>query len=313
MKKLKIVFMGTTDFGVPALEGLVKEGHEILGVIAQPDRPNQRGKKIAVLPLKEKALALGIEVLQPEKINEPEFIKKLRTYHADVFIVAAYGQMLSEEILSIPTYGAINIHGSLLPKYRGAAPIQRAIIDKEETTGVTIMQMSLGMDAGDMLKKGEIPITAFSTFGELYKTLGVLGGELLVETLEELQEKRLKPIPQNEEEATYAEKILKDTGHIRWEKTSREIAALLNGTDPQPGAYFFYDDIKIKGFSPKIVSTEKEASLGSILEADDINGLIIKTGDGAISLKEIQYPGKKRMAASVFLRGNSLEKGKILK
>jgi len=304
--------MGTTSFGVTALEKLVESGHDVVAVIAQPDRPNKRGKKIAVLPLKEKAQSLGIEVLQPEEIKNARFIEKLKSYEADVFIVAAYGQMLSEEILFMPAYGSLNIHGSLLPKYRGAAPIQRAIIDGNDKAGVTIMQMNLGMDTGDMLSMADIAITPTTTFGTLHEDLAKLGADLLIGTLEDLIAGKLDPVTQNEDEATYAQKILKDTGHIRWELNSHEILSLINGTDPQPGAYFNYKDEKIKCFKPEIIQWSGNEQSGTLVVADANEGFIVKTGDAAISIGEIQAPGKKRMETCVYLRGHTFEIGKVL-
>jgi methionyl-tRNA formyltransferase len=304
--------MGTTDFGVPALENLVAAEFEIVAAICQPDRPNKRGNKVEILPLKAKALELGITVLQPEKIKDPLFVEQLKSFDADIFIVAAYGQILSKEILEIPTFGALNIHGSLLPEYRGAAPIQRAIIDGKAKTGVTIMQMGEGMDTGDMLSKAECPITESTTFQSLYRELSVLGGCLLIETLKKVVKRSLKPVPQNDFLATYAEKILKDTGHINWTTTSREILYLINGTDPAPGAYVIYQNEKIKCFHPETMTWEGQEKPGTILIANDQDGLLVKTQDGALKIGSVQAPGKKRMDATVFLRGRKLEIGTIL-
>ena len=312
MKKIKVIFMGTTDFGVPALESLVSAGYQVVAAICQPDRPNKRGNKVEILPLKAKALELGITVLQPEKIKDPQFIEQLKNFQADIFIVAAYGQILSKEILEMPPFGALNIHGSLLPEYRGAAPIQRAIIDGKEKTGVTIMQMGEGMDTGDMLSKAECPITATTTFESLYRELSVLGGGLLIETLKKVVAGTLKPVPQNDSLATYAEKILKDTGHINWATSSSEILYLINGTDPAPGAYAMYVDEKIKCFVPEIMTWEGHEKPGTILIADDRVGLVVKTQDGALKIRSVQAPGKKRMDATVFLRGKKMEIGTVL-
>lgn len=304
--------MGTTDFGVPALENLVSGGYDVIAAICQPDRPNKRGNKVELLPLKAKALELGMTVLQPEKINEPQFIQQLKSFEADIFIVAAYGQILSKEILTIPPFGALNIHGSLLPEYRGAAPIQRAIIDGKAKTGVTIMQMGEGMDTGDMLAEAECPITATTTFESLYRDLSILGGGLLIETLKKVVAGTLKPVPQNDSLTTYAGKILKDTGHINWATSSREILYLINGTDPAPGAYAMYLDEKIKCFHPEIIAWEGQEKPGTILIADDRVGLVVKTQDGALKIGSVQAPGKKRMDATVFLRGKKMGIGTVL-
>ncbi|WP_286808106.1 methionyl-tRNA formyltransferase [Acetobacterium sp. MES1] len=312
MKNIKVIFMGTTDFGVPALESLVAAGYEVQAAVCQPDRPNKRGKKVEILPLKAKALELGITVLQPEKIRDTQFVEVLKNFQSDIFVVAAYGQILSREILEIPNYGSLNIHGSLLPDYRGAAPIQRAIIDGKKKTGVTIMLMSEGMDTGDMLSKAEYPITESTTFLDLYRSLSLLGGHLLIETMEKFLAGALKPVPQDNSVATYAEKILKDTGYINWHKSSREILYLINGTDPVPGAYIVYNDEKIKCFSPEIVIWEGHEKPGTIVIADDREGLVIKTQDGALRIGSIQAPGKKRLEATVFLRGRKMAIGTIL-
>ncbi len=312
MSKIKVIFMGTTDFGVPALEKLVSAKFDVVAVICQPDRPNKRGKKIEILPLKKKAVELGISVLQPENIKDPVIVEQLKSYQADIFVVAAYGQILSKEILTIPPYGAINIHGSLLPEYRGAAPIQRAIIDGKTKTGVTIMQMSEGMDTGEMLAKAECSITETTTFGNLYEELAILGGNLLIDTLTNHLSGEIKPEPQNDSLATYAEKILKDTGAINWSRNSQEILSLINGTDPIPGAYTFYQGNKIKIFLPKVINCDRNEKPGTILIANDREGLIIKTKDAAIKIGSLQFPGKTRMDAKVFLRGKKMEVGTIL-
>lgn len=312
MKKLKIIFMGTTNFGVPAFEKLVSADHEVVAVVCQPDRPNKRGKKVDILPLKAKAMDLGIQVLQPEKVKDPAFVEQLRSFHADIFIVAAYGQILSKEILEMPRFGSLNIHGSLLPEYRGAAPIQRAIIDGKTKSGVTIMQMSEGMDTGDMLAMAEYPITKTTRYESLHEALSILGADLLIETLEKLMNGTAKPVPQNEEAATYAPKIEKDTGHIKWDKDSRQILGLINGTDPTPGAYAIYQDEKIKCFSPEVIDRIGEEKPGTLLLANDRDGLVVKTKDGALKIGSVQAPGKKRMDATIFLRGKTMETETIL-
>lgn len=312
MNKARVIFMGTTDFGVPSLEKLISAKFDVVAVICQPDRPNKRGKKIKILPLKARAMELGLTVLQPENIKDPVVVEQLKSYQADIYIVAAYGQILSQEILAIPPYGAINIHGSLLPEYRGAAPIQRAIIDGKTKTGVTIMQMSEGMDTGEMLSKAECMITETTTFGSLYKELSIMGGELLIDTLENYLAGFIKSEPQNDCLATYAEKISKDTGVINWSQNSKEILSLINGTDPIPGAYTFYQENKIKIFLPNVIEWGGTEKPGTILIANDREGLIIKTKDAAIKIEALQYPGKKRMDAKVFLRGKKIEVGTIL-
>lgn len=309
MTKLRIVLMGTTDFAVPALNKLVEAGHDVAAVVAQPDRPNQRGKKIKFLPVKQRALELGIPVLQPEKIKTPETVEELRSLKADVFVVAAYGQILSEEILFMPPLGSVNIHGSLLPKYRGAAPVHHAIIDGEAESGVTIMKMDIGMDTGDMLSKVSVPIDAKTTVGYLHDLLAEKGAELLLDTLESLSDGSAVPEKQDESLATYADKVEKTTGKLDWNQTSFKILRRINGTDPFPGAYTELNGEKIKCFAPESLDYSGEELPGTVLQADTKHGLVVKTGDGALAVGEIQMPGKKRMLSKVYFNGNDIALG----
>lgn len=309
MTKLRIVLMGTTDFAVPALNKLVEAGHDVAAVVAQPDRPNQRGKKIKFLPVKQRALELGIPVLQPERIKVPEVVEELRALKADVFVVAAYGQILSEEILFMPPLGSVNIHGSLLPKYRGAAPVHHAIIDGETESGVTIMKMDIGMDTGDMLSKVSVPIDAKTTVGYLHDLLAEKGAELLLDTLESLSNGSAIPEKQDENIATYADKVEKTTGKLDWNQTSFKILRRINGTDPFPGAYTELNGEKIKCFAPESLDYSGEELPGTVLQADTKHGLVVKTGDGALAVGEIQMSGKKRMLSKVYFNGNSIALG----
>lgn len=309
MTKLRVVLMGTTDFAVPALNKLVEAGHDVAAVVAQPDRPNQRGKKIKFLPVKQRALELGIPVLQPEKIKTPEAVEALRSLKADVFVVAAYGQILSEEILFMPPLGSVNIHGSLLPKYRGAAPVHHAILDGETESGVTIMKMDIGMDTGDMLAKVSVPIDAKTTVGFLHDLLAEKGAELLINTLESLENGTAVPEKQDEAQATYADKVEKTTGKLDWNQTSFKILRRINGTDPFPGAYTELNGEKIKCFEPESLDYSGEELPGTVLRADTKHGLVVKTGDGALAVGEIQMPGKKRMPSKVYFNGNSIALG----
>lgn len=309
MTKLRIVLMGTTDFAVPALNKLVEAGHDVAAVVAQPDRPNQRGKKIKYLPVKQRALELGIPVLQPERIKAPEAVEELRSLKADVFVVAAYGQILSEEILFMPPLSSVNIHGSLLPKYRGAAPVHHAIIDGEAESGVTIMKMDIGMDTGDMLSKVSVPIDAKTTVGYLHDLLAEKGAELLLDTLESLSDGSAVPEKQDESLATYADKVEKTTGKLDWNQTSFKILRRINGTDPFPGAYTELNGEKIKCFAPESLDYSGEELPGTVLQADTKHGLVVKTGDGALAVGEIQMPGKKRMLSKVYFNGNDIALG----
>ena len=307
MTKLRVVLMGTTDFAVPALNKLVEAGHDVAAVIAQPDRPNQRGKKIKFLPVKQRALELGIPVLQPEKIKTPEMVEELRSLEADVFVVAAYGQLLSEEILFMPPLGSVNIHGSLLPKYRGAAPVHHAIIDGETESGVTIMKMDVGMDTGDMLSKVRVPIDEKTTVGSLHDLLAEKGAELLIDMLEALKNGTAVPEKQDEALATYADKVERTTGKLDWSQSSFKILRRINGTDPFPSAYTELDGEKIKCFAPEILDYSGEEVPGTVLQADTKQGLVVKTGDSALRIGEIQMPGKKRMPSKVYFNGNTIE------
>lgn len=311
MKKLRVIVMGTTDFAVPALDALIQAGHEVAAVVAQPDRPNRRGKKISFLPMKKRALELDIPVLQPENIKTPEAVETLKAYQADVFVVAAYGQILSEAILTIPPMGAVNIHGSLLPEYRGAAPVHRAILDGKTVSGVTIMQMDVGMDTGDMLSKAEVPIDDTTTAGELYDLLAQTGADLLIKTLEGLCEGTVSPQKQDDALASYADKIDKTEGCIDWQQPSVQVIRQINGMDSFPSAYTLLKGEKIKCFHPVHADWQGEETPGTILQADAKQGLVVKTADGAVAIGEIQAPGKKRMATAVYLRGNVLPVGDV--
>lgn len=313
MKPLKIIFMGTTDFAVPSLEKLIHSDHLIQAVFCQPDRPNKRGRKIEYLPIKKFALQNDMRIFQPERLRDPKTVALLRDYQPDLIIVAAYGQILSQEILDIPKYGALNIHGSLLPHYRGAAPIQRAIINGDKETGVTIMQMDAFMDTGDMLVKCKVAITNQTTFAKLHEQLALLGADLLIDNLDQIIDGSIKAIKQNDEKASYASKITKETGHISWQKSGHTIVSLINGCDPIPGAYFLLNDQKIKCFAPIFNVKAHHFTPGTIIESDDRKGLLIAASDGIIDLQEIQAPGKKRMSAKLYLRGNTIARGTQLK
>jgi len=306
---MKIIFMGTPDFAVPSLE-ILFQNYDVLAVVSQPDKPKGRGKKMAFSPVKEKALQLGIEVLQPEKVREIEFIEKLKTYHADLIVVTAFGQILPEEILNMPKYGCINVHGSLLPKYRGAAPLQWSVINGEKQTGVTTMYMAKGMDTGDMLLKQSIDILPNDTYGSIHDKLSVIGAELLFKTIEELQKGTLQRIPQNEQEASYAPMLTKQSGHIDWSKNCDEIICLIHGLDPVPTAYTMYHDDMIKIWQAEKIK-QPSGKIGEIT-AITKKGFVVTAGDGSIVITEVQAKGKKRMSTDAYLRGHNIEIGTIL-
>lgn len=307
---MNIVFMGTPDFSVESLKRL-KEKHNVVAVVSQPDKPKGRGKKLVNTPVKQFALDNGIEkIYQPEKIKDEEVIKILKNLDADLFVVVAYGQLLSEQVLNIPKYGCINVHGSLLPKYRGAAPIQWAIINGEEKTGVTIQYMEKGMDSGDMILKEEIIIEKTETYKTLYDKMSIVGAEALIKAIELIETGNVNAEKQNHDEATYAPMIYKEMGHINWNNSSKDIINLIRGINPIPMAYSIYKDEVFK------ISEAEEVSgySGNIGEIVDVqkDGFIVKTKDSAIIIKEMQAKGGKRMKTSDYLRGHSIEKGTIL-
>ena len=303
--------MGTPDFAVASLEALLRE-HEVLAVITQPDKPKGRGKKLAFSPVKEYALAHGLAVLQPERVKAPEFVEELRKYNAELIAVTAFGQILPEEILNMPEYGCINVHGSLLPKYRGAAPMQRAIIDGETVTGITTMFMAKGMDTGDMLLKTEVEITPEDNFETLHDKMAAAGASLLLETIAGLESGMIQRIPQKEEDATYAPMIDKETGHISWEKGGQEIINLMRGLTPGPGAYTLYEGEPLKLFRAEAENGAfPDAEFGEIVEVTK-QAFAVKCGDGVLWVRELQARGGKRMSADAYLRGHEMKEGVLL-
>ena len=252
---MQIVFMGTPDFAVGALEALITQGHEITAVVTQPDKPKGRSKELQFPPVKECAVKHGIPVFQPRRIKTPEAIEELKKYPADIYIVAAFGQILSQEILYLPKYGCLNIHASLLPKYRGASPIQRVIIDGEAETGVTIMQMNAGLDTGDMLYRKKIPITSEDTFETLHDKLMVLGGEAITEALPLLEAGKLVPEKQDDTKTCYAALITKEMGKLDFTKTAAELDRLIRGLTPWPSAYTHYHGKLLKIWEDDVVDS----------------------------------------------------------
>lgn len=302
---MRIVFMGTPDFAVPSLERLIEDGHEIVAVVTQPDRPQSRGMKMTASPVKECAERHNLPVYQPEKIKkDKEFIEKYKEMKPELAVVVAFGQILSKELLDIPEHGNINVHGSLLPQYRGAAPIQWSVINGDKVTGITTMFMDEGMDTGDMLLKEVVEIGAEETAGELFDRLSVLGAEVLSKTISKLQEGTLTREKQNHSEATHVSMINKDLGKLDFTKTSRELDCLIRGVNPWPGAYFEVNGKKIKVHKARVCEQTGEA--GKIIVADAKKGLIVATKDTSIELIEIQPEGKRRMTAKEYLIGNKI-------
>ena len=311
---MKVIFMGTPDFAVGTLEALIEAGHEVVLAVTQPDKPKGRGKEMQYTPVKECALKHAIPVFQPRRVREPECIEELRKYDADIMVVVAFGQILPKEILEMCTYGCVNVHASLLPKYRGSAPIQWAIIDGEEVTGVTTMQMDEGLDTGDMLLKTEIPVEPKETGGSLFDKLAQAGAKLCVETLEALQNGTVTPIPQGETTTAYAKMLDKQLGDINWNKTAVEIERLIRGLTPWPSAYTNWNDKVMKIWDAEVSDIDVEmedAKPGTIVKVEK-DAFYVQTGEGLLKVCELQIPGKKRMDAGAFLRGYQVKVGEEL-
>lgn len=309
---MKIVYMGTPDFAVAPLEALIKAGHTIELVVTQPDRQKGRGKEVAMSPVKECAITHGIEVFQPLKIREEEAVNKLRTYDADIFVVAAFGQIVSEEILNMPKYGCVNIHASLLPKYRGAAPIQWAVLNGEKTTGVTIQQMAKGIDTGDILYQKEIPITDEDTGESMFDKLMYLGADMIVEFMVLLKEGKITPIPQSEQEATHVGKISKELGCINWSDDAAKIERYVRGLNSWPSAYTTLDGKMLKIWKSKVTNmSEKNGTPGTVVAVNK-DSFDVATGNNLLTVYEIQLEGKKRMNVHDFLLGCKIATGTVL-
>ncbi len=305
---MKIVFMGTPDFAVCSLESLIKAGHEITCVVTQPDRQKGRGRELAFCPVKECALKHGLNVFSPVKIKDLGSVDELRKYEADIFVVAAFGQILSEEILNMPKFGCVNIHASLLPHLRGAAPIQWSILNGDKETGVSIQQMEKGLDTGDVLISRAIPIENTDTGASLFDKLMILGGELIVELLPMIEQGTVKPVRQDESKATYASKITKDMGLIDWTKDAATIERYVRGLNSWPSAFTYIDGRMLKIWSAKVSDEESSGKPGTVTATSN-DSITVQTGRGSLVITEVQLEGKKRMSTGEFLRGFRLEKG----
>lgn len=320
---MKIVFMGTPDFARAALEKIIEAGHEILLVVTQPDKPKGRSGELQISDVKACALEHNIPVFQPVRIKLSENVAELKKYDADIYVVAAFGQILSQEILDIPRFGCVNIHASLLPEYRGAAPIQQSIIDGKKETGVTIMQMAAGMDTGDILIQRTIPISEDETGGGLFDKLAVLGGELIVDALPKIERGELTPVPQDEEKATKCGKLSKDMGRIDFTKDAETIRNLVRGLNPWPSAFTSLNGktFKIwKATAIKELPDSMDDARTALIDKNETGSVvavlkdsfIVLTGDGFLQIFEVQLEGKKRMAVKDFLLGYKLEVGQKL-
>ena len=308
---MKVVFMGTPDFAVGTLEAIIEAGHEVVLVVTQPDKPKGRSGALQFPPVKECAVAHGLEVFQPSKIRLEENVEFLRKYEADIFVVAAFGQILPKSILDMPKYGCINVHASLLPKYRGAAPIQWAVINGDPVTGVTIQQMDIGVDTGDIILTKELAIAEDETGGGLFDKLAVVGAEACLEAMEQIAAGTATRTPQNHEEATHVSMISKEFGNIDWNKAAVEIERLIRGLNPWPSAYTKLDGKTFKIWKASVISENSEAEPGRVCKITK-DSLCVQTGDGVLSLLEVQLEGKKRMEIDAFLRGYSVEEETVL-
>lgn len=308
---MRILFMGTPDFSVPTLIRLAESEHEVIAVVTQPDKPKGRGRGIQMTPVKAKATELGIPVYQPEKAREEDFVEVMKGMNPDVLVVIAFGQLLSKEVLDIPRYGCVNIHASLLPKYRGASPIQWAVINGEKETGVTTMMMDVGLDTGDILEKLTVPLEPKETGGSLFDKISAAGGELILSTLDKLEKRTLVRTPQGEEGISYVKMIKKSMGDIDWGLDAEVIERLIRGLNPWPSAYTSWNGKMVKIWDADVLKDEYEGICGQVVAVDK-DRLHVKTGKGTLAIRCLQLEGKKRMDTDAFLRGYSVEAGTIL-
>ena len=306
---MKIVYMGTPDFAVPSLAELVRAGHDVVCVVTQPDAVRDRGKKVKFSPVKDKAIELGIPVLQPSKVRgDTEFLQQMQHIAPDLIAVAAYGQILPRQILQIPRFGCLNVNGSLLPRFRGAAPIQRAIAEGDEESGVTIMYMEEGLDTGDMLAKAATPID-HKTGQELHDELAQMGAQLLVDTIANMDS--LKRVKQDDELSTYAPMLSKKEGHLEFSQPPEKLERIIRAFDPWPGTYAYLGDKMIKLWRAHVPQMSTDAADGTVVAATD-EGIDIAAAGRILRVTEIQMPGKKRVEAKAYLKGNSIEIGTVL-
>ncbi len=312
MRKLRIVYMGTPDFAVPCLEKLVEDGHQVQAVVTQPDRPKGRGQKLAYSPVKIAALAHNLPVLQPAKIKEPAFIEQMTALAPDVIIVVAFGQFLPKQMLALPPLGCINVHASILPYYRGAAPIHWAVINGEALTGVTTMYMDAGMDTGDMILKAETPIGPDETTGQIHDRLKDLGAQVLSDTLKLLAEQQAPRTPQEHAAATYASLLKREHEKISWCQSAVSIHNLVRGLNPWPGAYCLHNDNILKVWKTQIGNTTEAELMPGRIEAITPDAIVVQTGIENILLLEVQPANKRRMTGGEYARGYGLKPGDVI-
>ncbi len=305
---MRVIFMGTPSMAVPILRAIHESEHEVIGVVTQPDRPRGRGKKVGISPVKELAIGLRLPIMQPETTRDEFFIAGVSRMSPDLIVVAAYGRMLTRDLLDIPLLGCINVHGSLLPKYRGAAPIQWAIACGEKKTGITIIRMDEGMDTGDILLAQEVEIGDDDTAQSLHDTLAHVGASLVMEALDGLNRGTLRPIPQDHRKATYAPLLKKEDGLIDWGQGARDIFNRIRGFNPWPGAFTYFKGSRLKIFGAKIIPGEVRERAGKVVQSGP-EGVRVTTGRDYLLIKEVQLEGRKRMSIREFLSGNEIPAG----
>jgi methionyl-tRNA formyltransferase len=305
---MKVIFMGTPSFAAPILRAIHDSPHDVIGVVTQPDRGRGRGRKPGMSPVKELARELRLPVMQPGTTKDGVFISEVKRMSPDLIVVAAYGRMLTREILDIPPLGCINVHASLLPHYRGAAPIQWAIVNGEEKTGVTIIKMDEGMDTGDILLTQEVAIRDDDTAQSLHETLCRVGAKLVIEAMDQLEKGTIRPVPQDHQKATYAPPLKKEDGLIDWRQGARDILNRIRGFNPWPGAFTFLKGCQLKIYHGEIVAKEVKEAPGTVIQSG-AEGVTVATGNGALLLKEVQLEGRRRMSIHEFLIGNEISPG----
>lgn len=308
---MKVVFMGTPDFAVNILKAIINSPHEVTAVVTQEDKPKGRGKELAFTPVKQCALEAGIPVFQPRRIKAPEAVEQLKAFEADIFVVAAFGQILSKEILEMPRFGCINVHASLLPKYRGAAPIQWSIIDGEQESGVTIMQMDEGLDTGDMLFKSVVPITDTETGGSLHDKLADAGAKLCIEALHKIEQGTVNPEKQQDADSCYAKMLDKSMGLLHFTKSAAELERLIRGLNPWPSTYTTYHGKTLKIWRAALTQRPVNGQPGTVADVEE-DAIYINTGDVQLRIDELQLEGKKRMSTKEFLLGRNVLTGETL-
>lgn len=309
---MKVVYMGTPDFSVGALEAIINSGHEVTAVVTQPDKPKGRSKELQISPVKACALKYNLPVFQPVKIKEAEAVAKLREFEADIFVVAAFGQILSKEILTMPKYGCINIHASLLPKYRGASPIQWAVLNGEEVSGVTIMQMDEGIDTGDILMQETVTLDAKETGESLFDKLAVCGADLIVKALDAIEAGKVTPIKQDEAASTHVGMLKKEFGRMDFSQDAVVLERKIRGLNSWPSAYTYFKGKTLKIWDADVADASgfAKAQCGEVVDVTK-DSFLVMTGNGLLAIKDVQLEGKKRMDVKSFLLGNTIEKGMV--